>query len=362
MLFKFLMTIFRHSLARLLGLAPPPPYKLALSVTNRCNLRCKTCGVWTIYQNGSADPKEEISVEEFDKIFAGFGNHLYWLAVTGGEPFLRTDLEEIVESALKRCKNLLLVSFVTNGSQLERASETLRRLSKHHRRIRFVVSVSIDGDEVTHDRLRSVRGIHEKAVATLSSLEAISRERRNLSVIIETLVSTLNLKETLHFLDDALLKDHDHCFVFSQESDRYANLDQNVSLKKNSNKALEHLISKIAEGTKARNPASLLLKIYYVLTKDFYKRPVFQVLPCYSSTASVYVDALGNVRPCVMMGFVGNLRKVDYQISTILNSKEMKDARKRIASGHCPNCWTPCEAIQTIIQNFPLSIMRLMLQ
>lgn len=355
---KFILKIAHHSASRLLGLPPPLPYKLALSVTNRCNLRCKLCNVWTTYQGKGAEGGDELSVEELRRIFEGFGRDLYWLAITGGEPFLRTDLEGVVAEAVEQCRNLMVVSFVTNGSQPERVSGVIRALVERYPWIKFAISVSIDGEERLHDYLRGGKGIHRKAVETLNALECVSRCHPGLSVMIETLVSTLNLREMPAFMDGELMQRHEHCFAFSQESDRYLNVGRRITLRWDAGHVLKRLIESLRARARARDVTSLLLKCYYALAMQFFKRPERQVLPCFASFASIYVDALGNVRPCVMTGIVGNLRQARYDITAVLRGGALEKAREKIMSGTCPNCWTPCEALQTIIQNFPTALAK----
>jgi len=356
---KFILKIAHHSATRLLGLPAPLPYKLALSITNMCNLRCKLCNVWTIYQGKDTAEGDELSVEELRKTFKNLGKNLYWLSITGGEPFLRADLEQAVEEAIARCHNLMVVSFVTNGSQPGRVSDGVRALVTRHPRIKFVVSVSIDGEERLHDYLRGEKGIHRKAVETLTALESIARDHPNLSVMIETLVSSLNLLEIPAFMDDELIRRHEYCLAFSQESERYLNVGRRVALKWDADRVLERLIKDLKAGTKAKNATFLLLKLYYALATRFFKRPGKQVLPCYASFASIYIDAMGNVRPCVMTEIVGNLRQSHYDVTAVLQGSAMKEAREKIVSGACPNCWTPCEALQTIIQNFPRALSKM---
>jgi MoaA/NifB/PqqE/SkfB family radical SAM enzyme len=58
------------------------PLNLTISVSYRCNSRCKTCNVWQ-------RPNDDFTIEEYDKTFASIGRAAYWFTFSGGEPTLR---------------------------------------------------------------------------------------------------------------------------------------------------------------------------------------------------------------------------------------------------------------------------------
>ncbi len=101
-----------------------PLRSLRLSVTDRCNLRCRYCMpeedyVWL--------PRESLlSFEELERlarIFAGLG--VTKLRLTGGEPLLRHDLPTLVR-LLARVPGIADLALTTNGLLLERDAAALR--------------------------------------------------------------------------------------------------------------------------------------------------------------------------------------------------------------------------------------------
>ncbi|GAG94124.1 unnamed protein product, partial [marine sediment metagenome] len=72
------------------------PFSLVISVCYRCNSRCRTCNVWK-------KQADELTLEEWDRVFANIGRTPYYLTFTGGEPFLRRDLVDLVGSAYQHC-------------------------------------------------------------------------------------------------------------------------------------------------------------------------------------------------------------------------------------------------------------------
>jgi radical SAM protein with 4Fe4S-binding SPASM domain len=65
------------------------------------------------------------------------------------------------------------------------------------------------------------------------------------------------------------------------------------------------------------------------------------------------MDPLGNVYPCSMYDRrLGNIRETEYAIRPIWDAEESKKVQREIWNYQCPQCWTPCEAYQSIFGNF----------
>src|SRR5256886_9006059 len=85
------------------------PMNLTISVSYRCNSRCKTCNVWQ-------RPNDDFTLDEYDKTFASIGRDAYWFTFSGGEPTLRKDLPEMVAAAYRHCRPGI-INIPTNGIQ-----------------------------------------------------------------------------------------------------------------------------------------------------------------------------------------------------------------------------------------------------
>ncbi len=138
--------------------SPNEPRQAIIAVTYRCNSRCAMCSIW------QRDDAEEVE----PSFYFHLPPSLREINLTGGEPFLRDDLETIVAVMLERVPGArILIS--TNGLLVER----IRRLAPALRRLsaRLGARVSIDGDLAeTHDRIRGVPGAFDKAWASVSAL------------------------------------------------------------------------------------------------------------------------------------------------------------------------------------------------
>ena len=72
----------------------------SLIVTDRCNARCLMCHTWR-YPGKTAD---EFPPDLVNKIPGG----LKFINITGGEPFIRKDLDQIIQIAINKTERLVI--------------------------------------------------------------------------------------------------------------------------------------------------------------------------------------------------------------------------------------------------------------
>jgi radical SAM protein with 4Fe4S-binding SPASM domain len=160
-------------------------------LTERCNLACRHC-----YQSGVTgaemdlrsigETAAEVSdmledwAERYEILFSPS------LTITGGEPFLRQDLFEVLSLLARQGFDIHLL---TNGTLIDR--DRARRLEGLLRGIQ----VSIEGPEPVHDAIRG-KGAFRKAVAGVEALAG-----GNIPVSLNVTISRLNV----HYLHEAVM-------------------------------------------------------------------------------------------------------------------------------------------------------------
>jgi radical SAM protein with 4Fe4S-binding SPASM domain len=133
-------------------------------VTERCNLRCQHC-----YQEANPSPELDLQnllviLEEFKSLLLEFRRQMPLLpaqiTLTGGEPFVRKDFPEFVETIASQ-SGLFSFAILTNGTLIDeqRASWLAQMKPKF-------VQVSLEGAQATHDRIRG-NGNFEQTVAAI---------------------------------------------------------------------------------------------------------------------------------------------------------------------------------------------------
>src|SRR5690606_20849509 len=102
------------------------PYRLRtlnLSITYKCDSRCTTCGIWKFYQDRPEDLKRELTFEDYERLFRDpVVRGVQRITISGGEPFLRDDLEELIVAA-KLYTEVRAFGTITNGLRPKRIAE-----------------------------------------------------------------------------------------------------------------------------------------------------------------------------------------------------------------------------------------------
>jgi MoaA/NifB/PqqE/SkfB family radical SAM enzyme len=161
------------------------PFSLVLSVSYRCNSTCSTCGVW----RRSSD---EMSVDEWRRVFSHLGRSPFYLTFTGGEPFLRADLPDIVAAGAEACRPGV-ITIPTNGLLTRRIVEGVETICAAATHSQIGLNLSLDGVGAEHDALRNVPGNWDRAMETWQGLKDLQARRNNLVLSVHTVVSRFNL-------------------------------------------------------------------------------------------------------------------------------------------------------------------------
>ena len=162
-------------LTRQLGLAgailganvrsPALPYKVTFVATYHCNFRCEMCNIW---QKKSVN---EMTPEEVGLFFDRWPQ-FRWVHLTGGELFMRRDLDDLVAAIQKNCRSLFLLNFPTTGWFGDKTVSLVERtLARGVGRL--MVTISIDGPKALHEEMRGLPGSFDKGLETFRRLRGI---------------------------------------------------------------------------------------------------------------------------------------------------------------------------------------------
>jgi MoaA/NifB/PqqE/SkfB family radical SAM enzyme len=324
------------------------PYKLNFAITNRCQSRCQACSIWR------QKPGNELTLEEITE-FARKNNYFKWVGLTGGEPFLRDDLVEIVEAFRSNSKGLYLVAMPTNSlSDAEMiAGKIIKILESGVPRV--VITLSLDGYRELHDKLRGVPGNFDKVMNLAKRLKEMHKKYKGLDFLFGYTMSKFNqgaLEQTYAAVRSELnwASYNDFHINIGQVSDIY--YDNTATDMRADNVAMvEELGNFIKKRDAAIGPMQRIESVYLRKLVEYVKTGR-SPMRSRSLDASLFLSSEGEVYPSIMWGRkLGNIRDTGYDLAQIWGSKEAEEVRQLIAEGKEPSSWTACEAYQSIVGN-----------
>lgn len=120
------------------------PLQATLIVTSKCNSRCIMCDIWKNKTQSEMDPDEYLKLP----------SSLKRIGISGGEPYLRDDLPEIVKVCKGKNPNAQIFIY-TNGLLPDRIEKISPKIVEYDRNIG--IAVSLDGFSETHERIRGAK-------------------------------------------------------------------------------------------------------------------------------------------------------------------------------------------------------------
>lgn len=325
------------------------PRHLILHVTSRCNARCGMCFAWQ-----RLNKNKDLTLKEIEKIAQELKG-LIFLDISGGEPFLRNDLAEIL-ALFEQYSSGVYVNLPTNGLLPEKTVTMTKKIMES---CSFPISLnlSLDGLEKTHNRIRGVKGCFRKALLTYKKLEKIKVKNSQLSLKVATVITNQNLAE-LEDLADFVKKEmpaidfHTLILFRGEPADKSFALPSVAELEKKKplffkiwksygyGKNLGWLGSRVANISHR-----YLFELYLKSLKE--KR---MALPCLAGKAHAVIFANGDLAFCELRKPLGNLRKVGFDFAKLWWGREAEKQRKAISQNAC-FCTNGCNWVDNLFFN-----------
>lgn len=305
----------------------PPRYLpiLLLFVTDRCNLRCRMCGVCNRANSSQGD---ELTTEEYHRLLSSAAQKLgtTLISISGGEPLLRNDIFDIIRFATEAG---LAVHICTNGVLL-----TTERAMKLREAGVAAVSISLDSPDASqHDFLRG----QGTFASTVEAIALLRKTAPKIQVGINYLITRLNyhcmnemvdLAETLDVQQIKFAPIHTnllHRFKAKSEFEElYFTPDELDDLQK----AITGLKKRIKKCSLSTTSAA-----FYDGIVPFYRAP--RPFTCYAGYAVCAIGPYGNVTPCCDMDSPFSVK--DRPLEEIWQDPAFHVLRLRAV-----HCSTPC--------------------
>ncbi len=291
------------------------PKEGIVGITYRCNARCYMCNIWKHPTN----PQEEIKATDLESL-PGDRKKLRSINITGGEPFLRTDIGDIISVLINKTKRLVVS---TNGYFTERIVKVAEEFPN------IGIRVSIEGLPAANDKLRGIPNGFDHGLRTLLKLHEMGFKDIGFGIT----VSDLNYKDMLELYTLADSTGWEFATAVVHNTFYFRKYDNKIDYRDEVKNSFETLINKLLKTKRAKNWYRAFFN--YGLINRVYGNP--RLLPCKAGTDFFYIDPLGNVRPCNGMDFIiGNIKEEPFP--KIWRNEKAKEMRERVAKCNM-NCW-----------------------
>ncbi len=277
-----------------------------------------------------------MSLEQWEKVFRNIGMTLFWATMSGGEPFLREDLPDLVCKLYDHCRPSI-INIPTNGILQERISRFVERIADHCSQADIVVNVSIDGIGDEHDEIRGVPGNYERALETFHALKDV--KITNLSVGIHTVISRFDVAR-IPVISEHLrsLEPDSYITEIAEERGELGTIGADITpAGRDYAAAVDFLSKQMKYGSynKVGRLTRAFRREYYQIVKRVLKEKR-QIIPCYAGVASGQIAQNGDVwMCCVKAESAGNLKDFEYNFRKVWFSEEAQIMRASIKEGAC---------------------------
>lgn len=293
------------------------PTDVSIITTYRCQMRCKMCDIW----ENPSDKKRELQAKELE-ILPNFK----FVNITGGEPFVRRDLEDIVDVMFKKSDRVVISTSGWHTDRIIKMAEKFPNIG---------IRVSIEGLSQKNDDLRGREGSFDRAMRLLLTLKEMGVK----DIGYGCTVSNKNSEDMLWLyklsrelgMEFATAAFH-NSYYFHKDDNEITNKDEVIG---NFHKLIEELL-------KENSPKSWY-RAFFNLGLINYIRGNPRMLPCEAGTANFFIEPYGDVFPCngledrYWKESMGNIRDVS-SFDELWFSEQAEKVRGLVRT--CPkNCW-----------------------
>lgn len=282
-------------------------------ITYRCNARCNMCNRY----KEPSKPEEELSIETIKKL-----PKMYFTNITGGEPFIREDIKEIVRELYKLSDRIVIS---TNGYFTERIIDLAKEFPQ------IGIRISIEGLKDTNDEIRGLKDGFDKGYSTLKTLKEMGLKDIGFGMTVQDknakdLVPLYDLSNELD-LEFATASLH-NSFYFVENKNI---IHDRLMVAEN----FEKLINKLLKS----NSPKKWFRAYFNHGLINYIFGQKRLLPCDMSFDTFFIDPFGDVMPCngtKHKEVMGNLNS--YSFEEIWNSEQAEVVRRKVRNCN-RQCW-----------------------
>ena len=318
---------------------------LILFVTSRCNAKCETCFYWR-----ELNRPGDMTFAQIEKISRTMPPVTdLWLS--GGEPTLRQDLNDIINLFVRR-NGVRRVIIPTNALVKSHVVGAVGRALCENPALDLYLNVALDGYGETHDRVRGVPGNWGRTLDCLRALYPLKdqfgdRFRLNVNTVV-CAENHAEIEKLSEFMWENFRLDGHYFNIIRGETKAGA------SIKEVPAEALPRIYALASRLTKrygdrmfaADDAATRLVKngVYVGAITTHYRTqlanfsgPSAWPFPCTAGETAAVIDYNGDVRACELREKFASLADFDYDFGALWASRAREAELAGIDGGRA--CW-----------------------
>ena len=315
------------------------PRAIVLFITNHCQMRCEFCFC-----------KEKLNLAENQLSLEEIGSLAHSLRkfprinLTGGEPFLREDIDQICGIFNKVCKTKY-ASISTNGFLAETIQNTVKKILDNTKLRHLKIQVSIDAFGEKHDHLRGCKAAFDRAVTTLRGLKDLQQRYGNLYVEIASMTNSFLMEDIKEFVDyfQPFKIPIKFCIIRSSEfsieglsREDASRLPSGMGSFLPSLRDLEEFCGRL-ETLNSESQYKFWTRFQQMKFKNSLQilKKKRRIFPCYAGAIDAVIYNNGDVALCEHTVPVGNLKDCGFNFHALWHSGAADALRKRIKKCAC---------------------------
>jgi len=293
-----------------------------LAVTYKCNFRCSMCNIWKVSDFDELPPEEYLKLP----------SSLRSINITGGEPFLRKDIVEVVRRIHEAAPSSRMV-ISSNGFTTDRITSLMGEMRRFHPKLG--IGISVDGLGSVHDGIRGVEGAFQKAVETVKALKAEGIEdiRIGMTILKENSGQVMEVYRLSRGLRVEFTT------TVAHNSDIYFRKYDNSPVE--ALPAVDRDLKRIGDAHLRTLSPKAWLRAYHIagITDPSIRSSAVGL--CTAGTRFIFMDPRGDVYPCIVLNnLMGNIRGFD-SLEALLSTKEAQAVLEAVRACR-KDCWMVC--------------------
>lgn len=289
-----------------------------------CNSKCRNC-----FYKSNLNKGNDLAFERIENLSKSLGR-INVLNISGGEPFLKKDIAEIVHAFIKNNK-IRAVSIPTNGLLPSLIEKQTKEILKVAGKRKVIVCISLDGTKKMHDKLRGVNGNFKNAMRTYKELKKLKKNYPNFSLRINTVVYKENYDDLFNLYSE-IPKSFPGLEAVTLSLGRPVNFSEKYNLPEIQKLKKLFLFKQKNTDKKRSFLRRLIEKIVFILSIQRLEERK-QIIPCLAGKNQGVVYANGDVALCEMLPVLGNIKNESFR--KIWHSKKANEQREKIRQKRC---------------------------